>query len=69
MRLLSAVLLTALLAVGCGDENPVAPSAGAAGGGTTNAESNFPPGQNPSGNPAQAPGCSNPNTQPGDCKK
>jgi len=30
--------------------------------------SNFPPGQFPSGNPAQAPGCSNPNTQPSDCK-
>ena len=70
MRAFLLIALLGLVTVGCGDANPAAPSAQAAPGGKTDSSSGFPPGQFPSGNPAQAPGCSNPNTTPSsDCKK
>jgi len=63
------LLVAMTLMVGCGDfSGPTSPSAVA--GGTTESNSPHPPGQHPSGNPAHAPGCSNPNTVPSsDCKK
>lgn len=67
-RLICAMfLVTAMIACGDDSNSPVSPSGGV--GGSTASSSNHPPGQHPSGNPAHAPGCSNPNPTPSsDCK-
>jgi hypothetical protein len=67
---LVALMGVLVITAACGG-SPLAPtSPSGATGGTLQSNSSHPPGQHPSGNPAQAPGCSNPNTVPSsDCKK
>lgn len=63
-------VLSTFAMIGCtgsGGGGPMSPSASPVA--NADSSSGFPPGQFPAGNPAQAPGCSNPNTKPSDCKK